>query len=362
MKNLLDTTPIADWTGRKTKPVVISGPCSAESESQVLSTAKAIADIDSSIVFRAGIWKPRTRPNAFEGIGTEGLQWLQSVKKETGMKVTTEVANAKHVEDCLKHGVDILWIGARTTVSPFAVQEIADALQGVDIPVMIKNPVNPDLQLWIGAIERIYQAGIKKIAAIHRGFHSFEQTPFRNIPSWEIAVELKLTFPSLSIICDPSHICGNTELIPYISQKAMDMEMDGLMVETHITPSIAKSDAKQQLTPAELQQMLLRLVIREHVSLNKEFIDQLAQLRSNINKADDEILQLLMKRMKIAREIGKYKRDNNVTILQATRWEEIMKDRVANGKMMGLSEEMVRKLYHLIHEESIRIQTEIMNK
>src|SRR5262245_9652656 len=259
-KDTLQITPIYDWIGKKAKPVIISGPCSAESESQVLTTAKAITGIYSSIIFRAGIWKPRTRPNSFEGVGVDGLRWLQSVKKETGMKVTTEVANAKHVEDCLKHSIDILWIGARTTVSPFAVQEIADALKGVDIPVMIKNPVNPDLQLWIGAIERFHQAGINKVAAIHRGFHSFEQSPFRNNPNWQIPVELKLTFPNLPLICDPSHICGNTELIPYISQKALDMDMDGLMIEAHMMPSIAKSDAKQQLTPAQLKELLPKLV------------------------------------------------------------------------------------------------------
>ncbi len=362
MKPLLNISSIHTWTGKKNKPIIISGPCSAENETQVMSTAKAIAAIDSSVIFRAGIWKPRTRPNSFEGVGTIGLKWLQKVKQETGMKVTTEVANAKHVEECLQSGVDIVWIGARTTVSPFAVQEIADALKGVDIPVMIKNPVNPDLQLWIGAIERIYQAGVTKLAAIHRGFHSYGNSPFRNEPNWEIAVGLRLAYPSLPIICDPSHICGNTELIPYISQKALDMEMDGLMIETHIMPGIAKSDAKQQLTPVQLKELLSKLVVREMISQNKEFIDQLTQLRTHINNADDEILQVLMKRMQIVREIGQYKKDNNVTILQATRWEEILNTRISNGQMMGLSEELIRKLYHLIHDESIRIQTEIMNK
>jgi len=362
MKPLPNSFTINGSAIKTRKPVIVSGPCSAESEEQVLSTARAVAEVDPAIIFRAGIWKPRTRPDTFQGVGTVGLQWLQSVKKETGLKVTTEVANARHVEECLKHGIDILWIGARTTVSPFTVQEIADALSGVDIPVMIKNPINPDLQLWIGAIERIQHAGIKNVTAIHRGFHSFEQSPFRNVPNWEIVVELKLAFPTLPILCDPSHICGNTELIPYIAQKAMDMEMDGLMVETHVSPADAKSDAQQQLTPLQLKEMLSRLVIREHVSLNKEFIDRLTQLRSNISKADDEILQLLMKRMQMVKEIGKYKKQNNVTILQASHWEELIKDRIKNGEMMGLSKDVVKKLYHLIHDESIRIQTEVMNE
>ncbi len=360
-KTQLNITSVYDWSGKNKKPIIISGPCSAENESQVLATAHAIANIDPSIIFRAGIWKPRTRPNSFEGVGIEGLGWLQKVKEETGMKITTEVANAKHVEECLKHGIDILWIGARTTVSPFAVQEIADVLKGVDIPVMIKNPVNPDLQLWIGAIERIQQAGINKIVAIHRGFHTFSKSPFRNDPNWQIAVELKLMFPALPMICDPSHICGSTELIPYIAQKALDMELDGLMIETHILPEIAKSDPKQQLTPSQLEELLSKLVVREPISQSKKFIDSLTELRSNINKIDDEILHLLMTRMQIAKEIGKYKKKNNVTILQAARWEELLKDRISRGQMMGLNEDTVKKIYHIIHEEAVRIQTEIMN-
>ncbi len=361
METKLNIMPVYNLSGNKKRPVIISGPCSAENESQVLATAKAIAKIDPSIIFRAGIWKPRIRPNSFEGAGAEGLGWLQKVKKETGMKITTEVANARHVEECLKHGIDILWIGARTTMSPFAVQEIADALKGIDIPVMIKNPVSPDLQLWIGAIERIRQAGINNIVAIHRGFYTFGKSPFRNDPDWEIAVELKLMFPTLPVFCDPSHICGNTELIPYISQKALDMEMDGLMIETHILPESAKSDAKQQLTPLQLEELLSKLVVREPVSQNRKFIDRLAELRLNINKIDDEILRLLMSRMKTAREIGRYKKENNVTILQAARWEELLKDRISSGQMMGLSEDLVKRFYRIIHEESVHMQSEIMN-
>lgn len=361
MKTQLIIESLSDWSGKKDRPIIISGPCSAESEEQVLQTARAIAQIDKSIIYRAGIWKPRTRPNAFEGIGSIGLQWLKKVKETTGLRTATEVANGKHVEECLKHGIDILWIGARTTVNPFSVQEIADALKGVDIPVLVKNPVNPDLQLWIGALERVNRAGITKLAAVLRGFHSFEQSPFRNIPQWEKAIELKMQCPGLPVFCDPSHICGNTELIPYISQKALDLDMEGLMIETHIMPTVALSDAKQQVTPGQLKELLGKLVVRVASSQNTEFIDRLTQLRSNINGIDDDILQMLMQRMTIAREIGKYKKENNVTILQSARWEELLESRIVNGKMMGLSEDFIRKLYTLVHDESIRIQNTIMN-
>ncbi|MGZ4033332.1 MAG: chorismate mutase [Bacteroidia bacterium] len=361
MKTLLNITPVCNWLEGVKRPLMIAGPCSAESEMQMLSTAKNIAAIDKKIIFRAGIWKPRTRPNSFEGVGSIGLQWLKKVKEETGMLTATEVANVSHVEECLNAGVDILWIGARTTVNPFSVQEIADALKGVDIPVFVKNPVNPDLQLWLGALERINQAGITKIAAVHRGFHSHSITPFRNDPKWEVAIELRTLCPDLPIICDPSHICGNTELIPYIAQKALDMDMHGLMIETHCMPSVALSDAKQQLTPVQLKILIEKLVVRKANSNNEKFKNKLDELRESINKTDDELLHVLMNRMKTAEKIGVYKKENNVTILQTNRWENLLKERLEAASMMGLSEEFIRTLYILIHEESIRRQAEIMN-
>jgi chorismate mutase len=328
----------------------------------MLTTARNVAAISDKIIFRAGIWKPRTRPNSFEGVGRIGLQWMKKVKEETGLLTATEVANAFHVEECLKAGIDILWIGARTTVNPFSVQEIADVLKGVNIPVFIKNPVNPDLQLWLGALERINQAGITKIAAIHRGFHSHSITPFRNDPKWEMAIELRTLCPDLPIICDPSHICGNTELIPYISQKALDMDMHGLMIETHCMPSVALSDAKQQLTPVQLKSLIEKLVVRKANSENEEFKSKLDELRESINKTDDELLNILMNRMKVVEKIGTYKKENDVTILQTHRWESLLNERIGTATMMGLSEDFVKTLYILIHEESIRRQTEIMNK
>lgn len=362
MKLNLNIHPIKQWLPGASKPIVIAGPCSAETEQQVLSTARAISSHYPNAIFRAGIWKPRTRPNAFEGVGKDALKWLKAVKDETGMMTATEVANSTHVEECLKAGIDILWIGARTTVNPFSVQEIADALQGVDIPVFIKNPVNPDLQLWIGAIERLNRAGITKIAAIHRGFHSFEVTPFRNVPKWETAIELKTMCPELPFFCDPSHICGNTEMIPYIAQKALDLDMDGLMIETHIAPKTAWSDAKQQVTPDALAYIVKNLRVRTATSENPEFITILDQLREHINKVDDDILQVMATRMSLVKKIGEYKRDHDVTILQVNRWEEIINNRVANGEMMGMHSDFVKQLYFLIHDESIRMQTEIMNK
>jgi chorismate mutase len=290
------------------------------------------------------------------------LQWLMAAKKETGLPVTTEVANAAHVEAALKAGVDILWVGARTTVNPFSVQEIADCLKGVDIPVMVKNPVNPDLELWIGALERLNKAGIKKMAAIHRGFSSFEKGPFRNLPMWDLAIELKTRFPELEIICDPSHISGNRELISFVSQKALDLDMSGLMIESHINPDAAWSDAKQQVTPAALGKILSDLVVRTASSENKIFKDTLSILREQIDQLDDEIMQKMSSRMKISEKIGQYKKDNNVTILQVNRWEEIIKTRVTLGKAMGLEEGFMRDLLRLVHHESIQIQTKVMNQ
>ena len=362
MKLELDITPLKKWFLNYTKPMLIAGPCSAESEAQLLDTAKQIANFYPNSIFRAGIWKPRTRPNTFEGMGDVGLKWMQSVKKETGLLTTTEVANAEHVEKSLKYGIDILWIGARTTVNPFSVQEIADALKGVDIPVFVKNPIYPDLQLWAGALERINNSGIKKIAAIHRGFHSYDNGLFRNSPKWELAIELKTACPEIPMLCDPSHIGGTPELIPYIAQKAMDLDMDGLMIETHVDPGQALSDAKQQITPFELKEIINGLKIRSSSIANIEFQTRLDELRSVINKLDNDLLELLAKRMAVSKNIGEYKRDNNVTILQVAHWNKLIETSISKGNQLGLQKEFIKDLYQLIHDESIRRQTEVMNK
>ena len=312
-------------------------------------------------MLRAGIWKPRTRPGEFEGIGSIGLQWLKRAKEETGLPTAVEVATAKHVEEALAAGVDILWVGARSTANPFTVQEIADALRGVDIPVMIKNPVNPDISLWCGALERMNNAGIKKLAAIHRGFSSYEKTAFRNEPMWELAIQLKTLCPELPIINDPSHICGNRELIQYISQKALDLDMQGLMIESHIDPSVAWTDAKQQLTPDALAEMMDVITLRKPESRDKEFSDKLAEFRTQIDKLDDQIIQRMAERMQIVQKIGEYKRDNGVTILQVSRWDEIMNKRSAFASALKLDLNFTGKLLELIHGESIRKQTQIMN-
>jgi chorismate mutase len=362
MKKALQLQSISTWLPTASKPIIISGPCSAETEEQMIATAKQIAATGKVHALRAGIWKPRTRPGQYEGAGEEGLKWLVQAKKETKLPVTTEVANAAHVEACLKAGVDILWVGARTTVNPFSVQEIADALKGVDIPVMVKNPVNPDLELWIGALERLNKAGITKLAAIHRGFSSFEKGPFRNAPMWDMSIELKTRIPELDIICDPSHIAGNRDLIAMISQKALDLDMAGLMIESHINPDAAWSDAKQQITPAVLAKVVDGLVVRTVSSDNKTFKDTLSILREQIDQLDDEIMQKMAQRMKISEQIGQYKKENNVTILQVTRWEEIIQTRIALGKAMGLNAEFTNELLKLIHHESIQVQTKVMNK
>jgi chorismate mutase len=356
----LPTSKAGEPTGKK--PVIISGPCSAETETQMVTTAKQIAATGKVHALRAGIWKPRTRPGQYEGAGEEGLKWLVQAKKETGLPITTEVANASHVDACLKAGVDILWVGARTTVNPFSVQEIADSLKGVDIPVMVKNPVNPDLELWIGGLERLNKAGITKLAAIHRGFSSFEKGPFRNAPMWELAIELKTRIPELDIICDPSHISGNRELLPFIAQKALDLDMAGVMIESHITPDAAWSDAKQQITPATLAKLIEGLVVRTTSTDNKDFKDTLSILREQIDQLDDDIMQKFASRMKISEKIGQYKKENNVTILQVNRWEEIIATRVAMGLAMGLSEEFMKEMLKLVHHESIQVQTKVMNK
>ncbi len=356
----MDILKLNDWELDNNHPLIISGPCSAESEEQMLTTALALK-ANGIKVFRAGIWKPRTRPNSFEGVGSIGLAWMKTVKKETGMLISTEIANVKHVYESLKAGVDILWIGARTSVNPFAVQEIAEALKGVDIPVFVKNPINPDLELWIGAMERINQVGINKVGAIHRGFSSFEKSQFRNQPQWQIPIELKRRFPDLPIICDPSHICGNRDLLASVSQKALDLDFDGLMIETHCTPDKAWSDAKQQITPAELNELVSNLVLREMKPENISLSD-LEDLRFKIDQFDNELLDILGKRMKSVQEIGEYKKQNLMTILQTNRWDGILKTRVEQGIKLDLSAEMVTSIFKSIHLESINRQEFILSK
>ena len=309
------------------RPLILAGPCSAESEEQVMETARQLRDAGVKI-FRAGLWKPRTRPNSFEGVGKDGLPWLKRVKDELGMYTATEVANVKHVYDCLKMGIDILWIGARTTANPFAVQEIADSLKGVDIPVLIKNPVNPDVELWIGAFERLNSAGITKLAAVHRGFSTYSKTLYRNNPQWEIPIELKRLIPELPIITDPSHICGSRDFLFEISQKAMDIDFDGLIIETHCNPDKALSDAQQQVTPEVLQKLLKRLVLRKADIESNVLLSSLEELRHEIDKYDDRLVEIFELRMAVAPKIGLYKKQNNITILQTSRWDEILRHRI----------------------------------
>jgi chorismate mutase len=339
------------------RPMVIAGPCSAETEEQVLDTARQLA-ANGVKIFRAGIWKPRTKPGGFEGIGTIGLSWLKKVKQETGMYTATEVATAKHVYEALKYGVDVLWIGARTTANPFAVQEIADALEGVDIPVLVKNPVNPDLELWIGALERVNNAGLKRIGAIHRGFSSYDKKIYRNQPQWHLPMELKRRLPNLPIFCDPSHIGGRRDLILPLSQQAMDLQFDGLIIETHCNPDCAWSDKDQQVTPDVLKELLGKLVIRDMAQSTESLTD----LRRQIDNIDNELLEVLAKRMRVSEEIGTYKKEHNISILQATRYDEIIQKRVALGESLGMSADFMRVILEAIHEESVRKQMDIMNK
>lgn len=354
----LNIAPLSSWGIESERPIIISGPCSAESEEQVIETAQRLADkgID---VLRAGIWKPRTRPGSFEGLGRIALPWLKKAGEIIGKPIAVEVATREHVFDCLKAGVDILWIGARTTANPFSVQEIADALEGVDIPVIVKNPVNPDLQLWIGALERINRAGITKIGALHRGFSSHDKSKYRNKPMWEFAVELKRLYPNLPIFNDPSHICGNRELLASVAQKALDLDFDGLMLESHRDPDKAWSDAAQQVTPERLGEIVSGLVIRE---ANEEVAAfKLEDLRNQIDRVDNYIMDILSERMEIAKKIGEFKRQNNITILQSTRWDEIVHDRIQKGTQKDLTEDFIKDLFEAIHQESIRHQTKVMN-
>jgi len=342
-------------------PLVIAGPCSAETEDQVLKIAHELKNSDVSI-FRAGIWKPRTRPGGFEGVGEIGLKWLQKAKAETGLLMATEVATAAHVKLALEHDIDVLWIGARTTVNPFAVQEIADALQGTDKIVLLKNPVNPDLSLWIGGLERLYNANIKKLGVIHRGFSTYEKTKYRNNPEWQIAIDLQNRFPDLPLICDPSHITGKRNMIQEVSQQALDLNYDGLIIETHIDPDNAWSDAAQQVTPATLKQMFINLRVRKVSDDESEYNQKMAKLRMQIDEFDGKLLEILGNRMKVADKIGLLKKEKNVAILQNQRWNEILGKMILEGEEKGLSNEFVMQLFKAIHQESISHQEKVINK
>jgi len=355
------TTKLQSWISTGRGPILISGPCSAETEEQTLETSKRLAATGKVDYIRAGIWKPRTRPGSFEGVGEKGLPWLQKVKEETGLPVTIEVANAAHVELSLKHGIDMLWIGARTAVNPFAVQEIAEALRGVDIPVLIKNPINADLALWIGSTERLIQSGLKRVGAIHRGFSNLGETHYRNRPQWQLAIAYRNEMPELPLICDPSHICGRRELLQHVSQKAMDLDFDGLMLESHIDPDNAWSDAAQQVTPEALKDLINSIVVREPQFDDETSHDELDMLREKINHIDDELLNLLNNRMKVARNIGQFKKSNNITILQKSRWNMILEKGKEYGHAHGLSEAFIQAYLQSVHDESITQQERVMN-
>ena len=346
------------WSKR---PLIISGPCSAETEEQVIATATRLAKTGKIDMLRAGIWKPRTRPGMFEGIGAKGLPWLQQAKKLTGLPTTVEVATGKQVEDALTFDVDVLWIGARTTVNPFSVQEVADALRGVDVPVLIKNPINPDLELWGGAVERVARAGIKQIGLIHRGFSSYGNTEYRNAPMWHLAIEMKRRNPEMMIINDPSHICGRRDILLEVAQEAIDLDFDGLMIESHIDPDNAWSDAKQQVTPERLAEMLDAIIWRKEDINSEELHAAMEKMRSQINQLDDELMQILGQRMKIADKIGEYKKNNGITILQTNRWNEILERAFKKGEKLGLGKEFITKYFDAIHMESINHQNKVMN-
>ena len=352
-----DLQPIALPGVDPRRPLVIAGPCSAETEEQVIETARSLA-AEGIRIYRAGLWKPRTKPGGFEGVGEKGIAWMQRVKRETGMYTATEVATHQHVETALKGGIDLLWIGVRTAANPFAMQEIADALRGVDIPVLVKNPVSPDLELWIGAIERIHNAGIRRLGAIHRGFTSIDKSLYRNHPMWAIPIELHRRLPSLPIFCDPSHIGGKRELIAPLSQQAMDLGFDGLIIEAHCTPDSAWSDKAQQVTPDALAYILRNLVIREQTTTT----ENLNELRAQIDKLDDQLLELLVRRMRVSRDIGQYKKEHDMPILQTQRYEELLARRAAQAVELGMDREFMRTVLQAIHEESVRQQMEVLGK
>lgn len=351
-----DIKPIKFCGVDSKRPVVIAGPCSAETEKQVMETAKDLAK-NGVRIFRAGIWKPRTKPGGFEGVGSVGLTWLQEVKKETGMLVATEVANKQHVEEALNAGVDVLWIGARTSANPFAMQEIADSLVGADVPVLVKNPVNPDLELWIGAMQRIYNAGIRQIGAIHRGFSAYGKHLYRNMPQWHIPIELRRRMPELTLICDPSHIGGKRELVASLSQQAMDMGFDGLIVESHCDPDSAWSDKSQQVTPEVLNFILNMLVVRD----TTQTTESLTLLRQQIDQIDNDLLEALSKRMRISREIGQYKKEHSMPVVQTGRYDDILNSRAAAAEELGMNGDFMKTVYQAIHEESVRQQIEVLN-
>ena len=359
----IDLIPLYDWgMFTEPRPSVVAGPCSAETEEQVMETAKGLRELGIN-VYRAGIWKPRTHPGSFEGMGVQGLKWMQRAKKEYGLKIATEVASEKHVLECLKFGVDLVWLGARTTANPFLVQEIADALKDTDIPVLVKNPVNPDLDLWIGALERLNRAGIKKLGVIHRGFSTFDKIKYRNDPQWQVAIELRSRYPQLPFFVDPSHMAGSREYIREISQRSLDLGFEGLMIESHCNPECALSDAKQQLTPAELRNLLEnQITVRDSDSDSKEWKENIDQLRAKIDVIDENILYALGSRMNISRKIGEYKRDSNIAILQTSRWDEVLARVICKGKEHGLPEGFVRDVFNAIHEASVEVQNEIISE
>lgn len=358
-KNIQKITPRTNWFRKGQYPTVIAGPCSAETEEQVFETCRAIAKTGKVDILRAGIWKPRTRPGSFEGVGIKGLPWMRKMKEETGLPVTVEVAKAGHVEACLAFDIDILWVGARTTVNPFAVQEIAEALRGVDIPVLVKNPINPDLALWLGAIERFERIGIKNIGAIHRGFSNTSEKVYRNRPEWQIAIDFMRKLPEVPMISDPSHICGNRHMLKDVSQKSVDLNYDGLMIETHRDPDNAWSDAKQQITPSVLKEMITDLTPRYYHE-SEDYDDTLEYMRQEISQIDDDLINLLGQRMSVSRRIGEYKNRHDITILQPKRWEEIMKQALSRGEVNKLSQNFINKLLRAIHDESIDQQEQMM--
>ena len=358
----LELIPLYEWgMFTEPRPSVIAGPCSAETEEQVMQTAAQLKEFGIN-VFRAGIWKPRTHPGCFEGVGTPGLKWMQRAKRELGLKIATEVASEKHVFECLKYGVDLVWLGARTTANPFLVQEIADALKDTDIPVLVKNPVNPDLDLWIGALERLNRAGIKKLGVIHRGFSTSDKIKYRNNPDWQIAIELRSRYPQLPFFVDPSHMAGSRDYIREISQRSLDLGFEGLMIESHCDPSCAMSDAKQQLTPAQLEDLLYnQITVRDADSDSPQWKDNIDQLRAKIDIIDENILYALGSRMKVSRQIGEYKKNNNIAILQASRWDAVLEQVVAKGMEYGLNEKFITTVFNAIHEASVEAQNEILS-
>ncbi|MBR5100012.1 MAG: bifunctional 3-deoxy-7-phosphoheptulonate synthase/chorismate mutase type II [Bacteroidales bacterium] len=363
MADKLHLTPVSEW-GIFTEfhPMVIAGPCSAESEQQVLETAREIA-LAGIRVFRAGIWKPRTHPGCFEGVGTPGLKWLQRARELYGLKVCTEVAGEKHVRECIRHGIDLVWIGARTTANPFLVQELAEALQGTDLPVLVKNPINADLDLWIGALERLNRAGVQKIGVVHRGFSSLKHLPYRYTPGWRIAIELRTRYPDLPFFADPSHMAGDRKYVPELSQRALDLGLDGLMIESHCHPDQALSDAAQQLTPQALRSLLKeQLIVREADTEEADYRENIEQLRARIDILDENLLEILRSRMAVSEEIGRFKKEHNIAILQTRRWDALLDDMIRKGDAEGLNEPFLRSLFSAIHEESIRVQNDILSE